>query len=43
VKDDTEDLDWPVWAGVIPLHSVTGEPVTEADSVGHEVPPTRFG
>jgi hypothetical protein len=43
VKDDAEDLDWPVWAGVIPLHSVTGEPVTEADSVGHEVPPTRFG
>jgi hypothetical protein len=43
VEDDTEDLDWPVWAGVIPLHSVTGEPVTEADSVGHEVPPTRFG
>ncbi|MDX9885403.1 pyridoxamine 5'-phosphate oxidase family protein [Thauera sp.] len=43
VSDDTEDLDWPVWAGVIPLHSVTGEPVTEADSVGREAPPTRFG
>lgn len=43
VKDDAEDLDWPVWAGVVPLHTVRGEPVMEADSVGHEVPPTRFG
>ena len=42
VKDDAEDLDWPVWAGVIPLRTVAGEPVTEADSVGREVPPTCF-
>lgn len=43
VKDDDQDLDWPVWAGVIPLHTVLGEPVTEADSVLAAVPPTRFG
>lgn len=43
VKDDEEDLDWPVWAGVIPLRTVLGEPVTETDSVGRETPPTRFG
>ena len=43
VKDDEEDLAWPVWAGVIPLRTVAGEPVTEADSVGREVPPTCFG
>ena len=43
VKDDEEDLEWPVWAGVIPLRTVADEPVTEADSVGREVPPTRFG
>lgn len=43
VKDDEEDLDWPVWAGVIPLQTVLGEPVTETDSVGRETPPTRFG
>ena len=43
VKDDEADLDWPVWAGVIPLRTVAGEPVTEADSVGREVPPTRSG
>ena len=43
VKDDAEDLGWPVWAGVIPLRTVAGEPVTEADSVGREVPRTCFG
>lgn len=43
VKDDEEDLDWPVWAGVIPLRTVQGEPVMEADSVGREPPPTRLG
>ena len=42
VKDDAEDLGWPVWAGVIPLRTVAGEPVTEADSVGREVPRTCF-
>jgi nitroimidazol reductase NimA-like FMN-containing flavoprotein (pyridoxamine 5'-phosphate oxidase superfamily) len=25
--DPDEDLDWPVWAGVIPLHEHAGEPV----------------
>ncbi|ACK54660.1 MULTISPECIES: pyridoxamine 5'-phosphate oxidase family protein [Thauera] len=43
VKDDEEDLDWPVWAGVIPLRTLAGEPVTEPDSVARSVPPTRFG
>ena len=43
VKDDEEDLGWPVWAGVIPLHTRVGTPQTEDDSVGREVPPTRFG
>ena len=42
VKDDEDDLSWPVWAGVIPLRTVTGEPVTEADSVLAAVPPSRF-
>ncbi|BAL24768.1 pyridoxamine 5'-phosphate oxidase family protein [Azoarcus sp. KH32C] len=43
VKDDEEDLGWPVWAGVIPLHTRLGTPQTEDDSVMREVPPTRFG
>jgi hypothetical protein len=42
VKDDEEDLDWPVWAGVIPLNTVVGMPHREDDSVGHTVPVTRY-
>jgi len=43
VKDDEADLGWPVWAGVIPLNIGLGTPRREDDSVGHTVPPTRFG
>src|SRR5574343_1365643 len=43
VKDDDEDLDWPVWAGVIPLNTVLGAPRREDDSVGEVVPVTRYG
>ena len=28
--DDEEDLDLPVWAGVVPLRLVPGEPVQDA-------------
>lgn len=42
-KDDDEDLDWPVWAGVIPLDTVVGAPRREDDSVGQTVPATRYG
>ena len=42
VKDDDEDLHWPVWAGVIPLQTITGAPRREEDSVGQTVPVTRF-
>lgn len=42
VKDDVEDLGWPVWAGVIPLNFVVGAPRREDDSVGHTVPTTRY-
>ncbi|MCG2576916.1 pyridoxamine 5'-phosphate oxidase family protein [Dechloromonas sp. XY25] len=42
VKDDDEDLDWPVWAGVIPLATTLGTPRREDDSVGRTVPATRF-
>ena len=43
VKDDDEDLAWPVWAGVIPLNTVLGTPCGEEDSVRHAVPATRYG
>ena len=38
VKDDEEDLGWPVWSGVIPLQTVRGTPVTEPDSVVRDTP-----
>ena len=31
--DDEEDLDLPVWAGVVPLRLVPGEPVQDAGQV----------
>jgi len=31
-KDDEEDLGWPVWAGVVPLGVVRGEPQTDPRS-----------
>src|SRR5574343_895455 len=43
VKDDDEDLAWPVWAGVIPLNTVLGVACREDDSVGQTVPVTRYG
>lgn len=42
-KDDEEDLNWPVWAGVVPLRTVTGEPMAEPDSVLQKAPRTRLG
>jgi len=28
--DDADDLDFPVWAGVIPLALVAGDPIPDA-------------
>jgi uncharacterized protein len=28
--DDADDLQWPVWAGVVPLSTTAGEPVPDA-------------
>lgn len=37
-KDKDEDLDFPVWAGVLPLSLVPGAPVEHEASAVHEVP-----
>jgi hypothetical protein len=38
-KDDDRDLDLGVWAGVLPLAQVTGEPIPSPDlTIGIEVP-----
>jgi nitroimidazol reductase NimA-like FMN-containing flavoprotein (pyridoxamine 5'-phosphate oxidase superfamily) len=39
-KDPEEDLDLPVWAGVLPLRMVAGEPEPAADLRGRHDPPT---
>lgn len=31
VADDAEDLDGPWWAGLLPLHTVAGQPVPDPD------------
>jgi nitroimidazol reductase NimA-like FMN-containing flavoprotein (pyridoxamine 5'-phosphate oxidase superfamily) len=38
-KDPEEDLDLPVWAGVLPLRMVAGDPVASADLRGDLTPP----
>lgn len=38
VKDDAEDMDWPVWAGVLPLALTPGAAQTDPDSVVRELP-----
>jgi nitroimidazol reductase NimA-like FMN-containing flavoprotein (pyridoxamine 5'-phosphate oxidase superfamily) len=37
-KDKDEDLGLPVWAGVLPLSLVPGEPIEHEASAVHEVP-----
>lgn len=41
-RDDEDDLDWPAWAGVIPLQTVLGAPERATDAKVQAVPKTRF-
>lgn len=38
-KDDERDLSWPVWAGVVPLSLVAGDPVVADDMTLSDLPP----
>lgn len=38
VEDRAEDLSWPVWAGVVPLQWVAGDPRAEPDCGPHAGP-----
>ena len=38
-KDDEADLEWPVWAGVIPLSLEAGDPVPDPELSGDFEPP----
>ena len=37
-KDDPEDLDLPIWAGVVPLTLTRGEPITDDGIDGLPLP-----
>jgi nitroimidazol reductase NimA-like FMN-containing flavoprotein (pyridoxamine 5'-phosphate oxidase superfamily) len=37
-KDDPEDLTLPVWAGVLPLETIPGEPVKDGEAEPVEAP-----
>lgn len=41
VGDDPEDLSWPVWAGVVPLRTVAGEPLPDAGLDASLSPPAE--
>ncbi len=38
--DDEEDMNWPVWAGVVPLHLAASAPVTAPDLRVDAAPPS---
>jgi len=38
VNDEAADIDWPVWAGVMPLEKHWGDPVQETGQAGHPLP-----
>lgn len=43
-KDDDDDLELPIWAGVLPFATVTGEPEPSPDlAPGIDVPPSVTG
>jgi nitroimidazol reductase NimA-like FMN-containing flavoprotein (pyridoxamine 5'-phosphate oxidase superfamily) len=42
-EDAAEDLDWPVWAGVIPIEHRWGQPVPSGDLRGTYPPPRYVG
>ena len=39
---ERQDLDWPVWAGVIPVATVIGEPERDSDGVKSSERPPRL-
>lgn len=43
VKDDEEDYDWPVWAGVVPVHTVLGAPIPDPRNLPNLAIPDHVG
>jgi uncharacterized protein len=42
VGDDPEDMDWPVWAGILPLLTVQGTPIVDEQVRSDLAPPDRW-
>jgi hypothetical protein len=43
-KDDADDVELPIWAGVLPLTTVAGDPDPSPDlAAGIDVPPSVAG
>ena len=38
--DDPEDTTWPIWGGVLPIHSTAGAPIPDAHVTAPHLPPT---
>lgn len=38
-SDDEEDIQLPLWAGILPLKSTLGAPITASNAVGIPIPP----
>ena len=38
-SDDEEDIRLPLWAGIVPLKTTLGTPVTTSNAVGIPIPP----
>jgi nitroimidazol reductase NimA-like FMN-containing flavoprotein (pyridoxamine 5'-phosphate oxidase superfamily) len=41
--DDPEDVTWPIWAGVLPIHLAAGEPIPDQYVTGDLRPPATPG
>jgi uncharacterized protein len=41
--DDAEDVDWPIWGGVLPVHLVAGKPEPDQYVTGDLQPPATPG
>lgn len=37
--DDPEDTTWPIWGGVLPIHSTAGAPIPDAHVTAPHLPP----
>ncbi len=42
VGDDPDDMDWPVWAGILPLQTIRGTPIADVQVRSDLSPPAEW-